>query len=132
MADKGTMNNEERLRKTIRFEETDKILFAPGIMQFAAKYAGITQQEFMEDQEKADAAFEKTFVELGASRRGVLDMEETVRIDCGKYAARSYRADGLMAMWLLSAGLLQFYDSDGQMLRTISLWQERLPIPSAA
>ncbi|MFC1946958.1 uroporphyrinogen decarboxylase family protein [Chloroflexota bacterium] len=65
MTNKGTMTNEERLRKTIRFEETDKILFAPGIMQFAAKYAGITQQEFMEDQEKADAAFEKTFVDLG-------------------------------------------------------------------
>jgi hypothetical protein len=65
MTNKGTMTNEERLRKTIRFEETDKILFYPAIMQFAAKYAGITQQEFMEDQGKADAAYEKTFVELG-------------------------------------------------------------------
>jgi hypothetical protein len=57
--------NEERLRKTIRFEETDKILLAPSIMQFAATYAGITQQEFMEDPEKADAAYDKTFIELG-------------------------------------------------------------------
>jgi hypothetical protein len=65
MTNKGTMTNEERLKKTIRFEETDKILFYPAIMQFAAKYAGITQQEFMEDQGKADAAYEKTFVELG-------------------------------------------------------------------
>ncbi|HEY94821.1 MAG TPA: hypothetical protein G4O15_07780 [Dehalococcoidia bacterium] len=65
MVNKGTMTNEERLRKTIRFEETDKILFYPAIMQFAAKYAGITQQEFMEDQGKADAAYEKTFIELG-------------------------------------------------------------------
>ncbi len=65
MTNKGTMTNEERLRKTIRFEETDKILFAPSIMQFAAKYAGITQQEFMEDTDKADAAYEKTFTELG-------------------------------------------------------------------
>ncbi len=62
---KGAMTNEERLRRTIRFEEVDKILSGPSIMQFAATYAGITQQEFLEDPEKADAAYEKTFVELG-------------------------------------------------------------------
>ena len=65
MTGKGTMTNEERLRKTIRFEETDKILSGPSIMQFAATYAGITQQDFVEDPEKADEAYEKTFVELG-------------------------------------------------------------------
>ena len=65
MATKGTMTNEERLRKTIRFEKVDKILSGPSIMQFAATYAGITQQEFIESPEKADVAYDKTFVELG-------------------------------------------------------------------
>ncbi len=65
MTIKGTMTNEERLRKTIRFEKTDKILSGPSIMQFAATYAGITQQEFIDSPEKADAAYEKTFLELG-------------------------------------------------------------------
>lgn len=65
MTTEGTMTNEERLRKTIRFEKTDKILSGPSIMQFAATYAGITQQEYMDDPEKANAAYDKTFVELG-------------------------------------------------------------------
>jgi hypothetical protein len=34
-------------------------------MQFAATYAGITQKEFVEDRDKAAAAYDKTFVELG-------------------------------------------------------------------
>jgi len=65
MTTKGAMTNEERLRKTIRFEKTDKILSGPSIMQFAATYAGITQKEFIDDPEKADAAYDRTFVELG-------------------------------------------------------------------
>jgi len=65
MTTKGTMTNEERLNRTIRFEKVDKILSGPSIMQFAATYAGITQKEFIEDPEKADAAYDKTFVELG-------------------------------------------------------------------
>lgn len=65
MTTKGNMSNEERLRRTIRFEKVDKILSGPSIMQFAATYAGITQQEFAEDQVKANAAFEKTYVDMG-------------------------------------------------------------------
>ncbi len=65
MNGEDTMTNEERLRRTIRFEQVDKILSGPSIMQFAATYAGITQQEFAEDQVKANAAFEKTFIDMG-------------------------------------------------------------------
>ena len=59
------MTNEERLQKTIRLEKTDKILSGPSISQFAATYAGITQKEFVDDPDKAEAAYEKTFNELG-------------------------------------------------------------------
>lgn len=58
------MTNEERLQKTIRFEKTDKILFAPIIQQFAASYTGISQKDYL-DPEKAEKAYEKTFNELG-------------------------------------------------------------------
>lgn len=61
----GTMTNEERLQKTIRLEKTDKILSGPSISQFAATYAGISQKEFVDDSVKAEAAYEKTFNELG-------------------------------------------------------------------
>src|SRR3990167_5046480 len=61
----GTMTNEERLRKTIRLEKTDKILSAPGINTFAATYAGITVKEFLSDPLEAETAYERTFSELG-------------------------------------------------------------------
>ena len=61
----GTMTNEERLQKTIRLEKTDKILSSPGINTFAATYAGMTVKEFLGDPAKAEAAYEKTFNELG-------------------------------------------------------------------
>jgi len=60
----GPMTNEERLQKTIRLQKTDKILSGPLIQQFAASYAGITQKDYL-DPEKAEAAYEKTFNELG-------------------------------------------------------------------
>jgi hypothetical protein len=59
-------------------------------------------------------------------------LEETILIDGGKCAARSYRLDGLMAMWLIEVGILQFYDADGAMLRTINLFQELEPVKLAA
>lgn len=59
------MTNEERLRRTIRFEKVDKILSGPSIAQFAATYAGITQKEFADDPVKAEAAYDRTFLELG-------------------------------------------------------------------
>lgn len=46
---------------------------------------------------------------------------ETVLIRDGRYRGRSYRMSGLMAMWMLDFGLVQFYGTHGQMLATISL-----------
>jgi uroporphyrinogen-III decarboxylase len=60
----GTMTNEERLRKTTRLQKTDKIPFAPAIIQFAATYTGISQKDFL-DPVKAEEAYEKTFNGLG-------------------------------------------------------------------
>jgi hypothetical protein len=74
----------------------------------------------------------QTFHQLGAAAPDLFDMEETVLIDEGKHAARTYRVDGLMAMWLVEIGLVQFYDAEGNMLRTVNLFQRLEPMSVAA
>src|ERR1051325_3997843 len=64
------------------------------------------------------------FAELGAELSALSDLHVTIRIDKGKCVARSYRVDGLMAMWMVEYGILQFYDAAGNMLRTINLLEE--------
>lgn len=59
-------------------------------------------------------------------------LTEMILISDGKYRGRSYRAAGLMAMWLADLGLLQVYDRQGQMLRTINLFEEQTALQRAA
>jgi len=59
-------------------------------------------------------------------------IDETILIDQGRYVARSYRAAGCLAMWLVSAGILQFYDHRGEMLTTINLFESLRPQRMAA
>ena len=66
----------------------------------------------------------RLFSELGAELSALSDLHVTIRIDKGKCVARSYRVDGLMAMWMVEYGILQFYDAAGNMLRTINLLEE--------
>lgn len=74
----------------------------------------------------------QTFEILGLSDDAVAEPDETILIRDGKCMARSYRADGLMAMWLIEVGIVQFYSADGDMLRTINLLEETDPIRLAA
>jgi hypothetical protein len=74
----------------------------------------------------------RTFQVLGARGRSPEDLDESILIQDGKYMARSYRVDGLMAMWLIEVGIVQFYDAGGSMLRTINLLEETEPIRVAA
>ena len=60
------------------------------------------------------------------------DLDETILVDEGHCSARSYKLDGYMAMWLVDIGIVQFYDSDGNMLRTVNLWEELVPQRMAA
>jgi hypothetical protein len=66
----------------------------------------------------------QTFLEFDVHEDSLAQLEERLLIDDGRYIARSYRAEYLMAMWLVEVGLLQFYDSEGNMLRTINLFDE--------
>jgi len=60
------------------------------------------------------------------------EIDETILIDQGQYVARSYRMEGYMAMWLVPVGLVQFYDDEGRMLATISLFESLRPQRMAA
>lgn len=58
--------------------------------------------------------------------------DETILIDQGRYVARSYRTPGYLAMWLVEAGIVQFYSSTGDMLATVNLFERLEPQRVAA
>jgi hypothetical protein len=74
----------------------------------------------------------EVFRRLGTPTRHLFELQENVLIHDGGHFARSYRTDGLMAMWLVDAGIVQFYDSEGRMLRTVNLFEELTPLRAAA
>ena len=77
------------------------------------------------DPEEVRRIVVRTFLELGAGEQGVATVAENLVIDQGRCVARSYRTDTLFAMWLIGVGIVQFYDAEGNMLRTINLLQEQ-------
>ena len=74
----------------------------------------------------------QTFGDLGIEDEVVDDLNETILIDAGSYRGRSYQTDGYFAMWLVDAGLVQFYDDDGNMVCTVNLFNETEPQRMAA
>lgn len=66
----------------------------------------------------------RTLQEFGDGMDGISDIKETIFLSEGKCLARSYRHGGWMAMWLVEDGIVQFYDSQGNMLRTVGLNDE--------
>jgi hypothetical protein len=68
------------------------------------------------------------FGEYGVKVRNLTQLNETLLIDGGRFVARSYRSRGLAAMWLLAVGIVQFYDRDGNMLRTVNLLGRTPPL----
>ena len=51
-------------------------------------------------------------------------MRDTILIRDGSYYGRSFRAAGLMAMWMIDIHLLSFYRADGVIVRTIDLRED--------
>ena len=74
----------------------------------------------------------RTFQNLDVALEDPSDLEETILIDDGRYSARSYKANGCMAMWLLDIGIVQFYDAHGRMLCTVNVSEELEPQRMAA
>jgi hypothetical protein len=69
----------------------------------------------------------RTFQTFDVEVFSPLDLDETILLDDGRYAARTYAADGYMAMWLVEIGIVQFYDAQGNMLLTVNLLEELEP-----
>jgi hypothetical protein len=67
------------------------------------------------------------FERFGASPQDLFDLDETIQIEGGKHVARTYQVEGLMAMWLMGIGIVQFYDAEGNMLATVNLLEEAVP-----
>jgi len=74
----------------------------------------------------------RTFLELDVAEDALDDLDERIMLDDGRYVARSYRVDDFMAMWMIDVGLVQFYDGEGNMLRTVNLFEEIEPQRMAA
>lgn len=74
----------------------------------------------------------QTFEDLGIDDDQVDDLNETILINAGTYRGRSYQTEGYFAMWLVDAGLVQFYDDDGNMVCTLNLFNEIEPQRMAA
>lgn len=74
----------------------------------------------------------RTFLELDVDEDMLSDLDERIVLDEGRYVARSYRVDNYLAMWMIEVGLVQFYDADGNMLRTVNLFEEIEPQRMAA
>jgi hypothetical protein len=68
------------------------------------------------------------FGRFGADAKDAETCDETILIRDGKYRGRSYRVAGMMAMWMIEIGLVQFYAADGAMLATISLDDRAAPL----
>lgn len=74
----------------------------------------------------------RTFLELDVAEESLDDLDERIMLDSGRYVARSYRVEDLLAMWMIDVGLVQFYDSQGNMLRTVNVFEEIEPQRMAA
>jgi hypothetical protein len=74
----------------------------------------------------------RTFQDFGAAVFGPQCLDENVLFDGGRYVARTFKADGFMAMWLLRVGVVQFYDAEGNMLMTVNMLEELEPQRMAA
>jgi hypothetical protein len=74
----------------------------------------------------------RTFLELDVAEESLDDLDERIMLDSGRYVARSYRVEDLLAMWMIDVGLVQFYDNDGNMLRTVNVFEEIEPQRMAA
>ena len=74
----------------------------------------------------------RTFRDFDLRAFSPWDLDESILVDDGRYAARTYKVNGYMAMWLMEIGIVQFYDSDGNMLLTVNLLEELEPQRMAA
>lgn len=69
----------------------------------------------------------RTFLDLGASPPSLFSLKETMFLENGTCMGRAYQAGPLRAVWWIDEGIVQFYDSEGTLLRTVNLLEEKVP-----
>jgi len=69
-------------------------------------------------------------VELGA--KDVFNLRETLFLEHDRCLAVAYRADALSAVWCWSDQIIEFRNTEGKVMRTLSLPEERRSSPAAA
>ena len=74
----------------------------------------------------------RTFRDFDIAVDNPFDLDETILVDRGRYAGRSYRVDGCLAKWLAAIGIVEFYDAEGHMLHSVNLSEELEPQRMAA
>lgn len=74
----------------------------------------------------------RTLIEFGLNMCDLAELSECVLVQDGRSYGRSYRTAGYMAMWLTSLQMIQFYDENGVMLKTVNLGQDPVPVRQAA
>jgi len=67
----------------------------------------------------------KAFQQLAKRIIEPSEIDECVLLDRQRIAARSYRFGPWLAMWLVGVGIVQLYDSQGNMLQTINLLEDQ-------
>jgi hypothetical protein len=92
----------------------------------------VAQMTISPDADQIRTIVFRTFLELDVDEESLADLDERIMLDDGRYVARSYRVDDFLAMWMIDVGLVQFYDGNGNMLRTVNLFEEIHPHRMAA
>ncbi len=69
----------------------------------------------------------RTFLDLGVASRRLFDIKETILATGDRCMARTYRVEGLSAIWSIEDGNVKFYDADGSLLRVVNLLTKRTP-----
>ena len=72
----------------------------------------------------------RIFIELGAKQ--VSDISDTLFIDGGRCLAIAYHVEDLNAVWCFEDQTVDFYDGNGNLLRTLNLIRVNQPASMAA
>jgi hypothetical protein len=109
-----------RTRKVNKASDRKTVHSSSGVALATEPDATAFPRLYQPDSDWAESADEQKEMETP-------EIDEKILIDRGRYVARTYRAAGLMAMWLVGVGIVQFYDDSGRMLGTINLFRTLPP-----
>ena len=69
----------------------------------------------------------RTFLDLGVQPRAIFELKETALVDGGTCMARCFRVEDLKAVWCVDDEIVNFFDAQGHLLRTVNLTENVVP-----